>query len=206
MKTPKEYRDNLLNHIITKQMLVDCLYSVNKRAKNYRDKEREQRAYSRCHRYVDNSAFIEGAREKKLEMYRMKDMLLQVLTPICIHKEFIGYKTERIYSYEIEEYKKYKKQFFYEGQYIDDDYSIVYFGDVELKDEPIYHYYLFYDLDCGHTFHTPIKKEELYRIYMRSLWSRKICLAFKRYRNNYSDKSKRSIGNMELLGWCYDKR
>ena len=69
MKTPKEYRDNLLNHIITKQMLVDCLYSVNKRAKNYRDKEREQRAYSRCHRYVDNSAFIEGAREKKLEMY-----------------------------------------------------------------------------------------------------------------------------------------
>lgn len=97
MKTPKEYRDNLLNHIITKQMLVDCLYSVNKRAKNYRDKEREQRAYSRCHRYVDNSAFIEGAREKKLEMYRMKDMLLQILTPICIHKEFIGYETERWY-------------------------------------------------------------------------------------------------------------
>lgn len=24
---------------------------------------------------------------------------------------------------------------------MDDDYSIVYFGDVELKDEPIYHYY-----------------------------------------------------------------
>lgn len=86
MKTPKEYRDNLLNHIITKQMLVDCLYSVNKRAKNYRDKERKQRAYSRCHRYVDNSAFIEGAREKKLEMYRMKDMLLQILTPIVSTK------------------------------------------------------------------------------------------------------------------------
>ena len=49
-------------------MLVDCLYSVNKRAKKYRDKEREQRAYSRCHRYVDNSAFIEGARKKKLEI------------------------------------------------------------------------------------------------------------------------------------------
>lgn len=86
MKTPKEYRDNLLNHIITKQMLVDCLYSVNKRAKNYRDKERKQRAYSRCHRYVDNSAFIEGAREKKLEMYRMKDMLLQILTPFVSTK------------------------------------------------------------------------------------------------------------------------
>ena len=89
----------------------------------------------------------------------MKDMFLQVLTPICIHKEFIGYKTKRIYSYEIEKYKKYKKQFFYEGQYMDDDYSIVYFGDIELKDELIYHYYLFYDLDYGHTFHTPIKEE-----------------------------------------------
>lgn len=33
MKTPKEYRDNLLNHIITKQMLVDCLYSVNNEPK-----------------------------------------------------------------------------------------------------------------------------------------------------------------------------
>lgn len=92
MKTPKEYSDNLSNHIITKQMLVDCLYSVNKRAKNYRDKEREQRAYSRCHRYVDNSAFIDGARKKKREMYRMKDTLLTVLTPICIHKESIVMK------------------------------------------------------------------------------------------------------------------
>lgn len=39
MKTPKEYRDNLLNHIITKQMLVDCLYSVNKRAKTIATKK-----------------------------------------------------------------------------------------------------------------------------------------------------------------------
>ena len=44
---------------------------------------------------------------------------------------------------------------------MDDAYSIVYFGDVELKDEPIYHYYLFYDLDYGHTFHTPIKEEDV---------------------------------------------
>lgn len=41
MKTPLEYTKNLKNKIITKQMLLDCLYSSNKRAKNYRDKERE---------------------------------------------------------------------------------------------------------------------------------------------------------------------
>lgn len=38
MKTPKEYQDNLKNGIITEEMFTDCLYSVNKRAKNYRDK------------------------------------------------------------------------------------------------------------------------------------------------------------------------
>ena len=65
MKTPKEYSDNLSNHIITKQMLVDCLYSVNKRAKNYRDKEREQRTYSRWHHYVDNSAFIKQSKNTR---------------------------------------------------------------------------------------------------------------------------------------------
>lgn len=39
MKTPTEYSKNIKNHIITDRMLVDCLYSVNKKAKNWRDKE-----------------------------------------------------------------------------------------------------------------------------------------------------------------------
>ena len=43
MRTPKEYTNNIKNYIITKQMLLDCLYSSNKRAKNWRDKEREYR-------------------------------------------------------------------------------------------------------------------------------------------------------------------
>lgn len=33
MRTPAAYNNNLKNHIITMQMLVDCLYSSNKRAK-----------------------------------------------------------------------------------------------------------------------------------------------------------------------------
>lgn len=41
MRTPYEYTKNLKNGIITRDMLLDCLYSVNKRAKNFRDKERE---------------------------------------------------------------------------------------------------------------------------------------------------------------------
>lgn len=37
MKPSKEYKENLKNNIITSDMLYDCIYSVNKRAKNYRD-------------------------------------------------------------------------------------------------------------------------------------------------------------------------
>lgn len=47
MRTPKEYTDNLKKKTITESMLLDCLYSVNKRAKNYRDKERGYRQYYR---------------------------------------------------------------------------------------------------------------------------------------------------------------
>ena len=42
MRTPKEYADNIKKGIITTSMLEAALYSVNKRAKNYRDAERKQ--------------------------------------------------------------------------------------------------------------------------------------------------------------------
>ena len=37
MKTSKEYFNNLKNGILTSEMLYDCIYSANKRAKNNRD-------------------------------------------------------------------------------------------------------------------------------------------------------------------------
>lgn len=37
MKTPKSFSDNLKKKIITEDMLGACIYSVNKRAKNFRD-------------------------------------------------------------------------------------------------------------------------------------------------------------------------
>lgn len=60
MRTPKEYTKDLQNHIITAQMLSDCLYSCNKRAKNWRDKE----SYYRSMRY-DTYHNEENAREEK---------------------------------------------------------------------------------------------------------------------------------------------
>ena len=58
MRTPKEYTDNLKKKTITESMLLDCLYSVNKRAKNYRDKERGYRQYYRGNRYAYDLSLI----------------------------------------------------------------------------------------------------------------------------------------------------
>lgn len=80
MRTPKEYTDNLKKKIITENMLLDCLYSVNKRAKNYRDKEREYRQYYRRNRYAyDKYGNIDRCQEMKEEYYSKKEKLLSIL-------------------------------------------------------------------------------------------------------------------------------
>ena len=57
MKTPKHYNDNLKNNIITEEMFSDCLYSVNKRAKNYRDKAHEYKHRYRFYHKAGDSQF-----------------------------------------------------------------------------------------------------------------------------------------------------
>ena len=103
MKTPKKYTEKLKQGIITKEMLLDCLYSSNKRAKNYRDKEREYREYYRNQRYAYDKYDNEGmARLKKQKYYHQKEKMLSILKPVCIHKELYGYEKKRIYEYEKE--------------------------------------------------------------------------------------------------------
>ena len=142
MRTPKEYTDNLKKKTITESMLLDCLYSVNKRAKNYRDKERGYRQYYRGNRYAyDKYGNIDHCQVMKEEYYSQKEKLLSVLEPTCIHKEFIGYKRIRIYDYE-PEYRKNLKNFVWENCFFDpEEDREVWFGDVEDKNHPEYHYY-----------------------------------------------------------------
>lgn len=96
MKTPSIYNKNIKNKIITDEMVALCLYSVNKRAKNYRDKERE---YSRWRYLMYN--YEEDARQKKEEYYAKKDKLLTLLKPLAIHKQEYKYNTCYFYYYEI---------------------------------------------------------------------------------------------------------
>ena len=100
METPKEYSKNLKNKIFTTDMLVDCLFSVNKRAKNCRDKEREYRDKNRNHYYTDKYNTEEKYRKKKEEYYSQKEKILSLFTPDCIHAE-TQTKRVRIYDYEV---------------------------------------------------------------------------------------------------------
>lgn len=80
MRTPPEYTKNIKNRIITEDMLIAALYSVNKRAKNYRDKKREakQKYYGK---YLDMA--VDSAQQSEDLMYARKDDLLSALTPVC---------------------------------------------------------------------------------------------------------------------------
>lgn len=154
MRTPKEYTESLKNGIITDDMFADCLYSVNKRAKNFRDNSREQR--SKYGRYADT----DRNDEKKNEYYREKEFFLQFLKPVAIHKEFAGYERKRIYDYE-PEYENFRDRFVWENHYYDEDrFDDVWFGDIELHDSPNYRYYLYYEVG-SHSFHSPINEVEV---------------------------------------------
>lgn len=164
MRTPKEYTDNIKKGIITTSMLEAALYSVNKRAKNYRDAEHKAKyQYGRYSKYANSSEW------KKNEFYSKKDKLLNILNPICIHKEFAGYERTRIYSYE----QHYDDRYFYawvhnqivwENYYFDHDTGMcVEFFDVEDRSQKKYRYYLYYNVG-HHTFHTPINNSEKYNL------------------------------------------
>lgn len=159
MRTPTDYTNNLKQHIITKQMLLDCLYSSNKRAKNWRDKEREYRGY-RYDKYHNE----EKARSRKEAYYDQKYIMLSVIKPVCIHREELDSTyLERFYDYD-EEYFQYDnpETAYRTGSYWDNERKeYVNFVDVWMEGDPRYNYYLFYDIGGNHTFHTPINEEDI---------------------------------------------
>jgi hypothetical protein len=100
MKTPKEYVKNLKNKTITQNMLCDCLFSVNKRAKNCRDKIREYKSYNYNYSY-HKWDYIDDYESKRDTYYDMKNQFLSILTPICIHElKHYDWYTDNICSIE----------------------------------------------------------------------------------------------------------
>lgn len=162
MNTPKAYWDNLKKRIITVDMLSDCIYSVNKRAKNCRDKEKEYRN-RRYDTYLNEWRY----REKKEKYYKMKDELLSLLAPTCIHE------TEETWTYSIEFYDEdlYKDELERSGDKVVNSYSCKkeimdeYYCEYTITvyvivfSETNHNYFLYYDLNT-HSFHTPIDDYE----------------------------------------------
>ncbi len=183
MNTPKAYWDNLKKRIITVDMLSDCIYSVNKRAKNCRDKEKEYRN-RRYDTYFNEWRY----RDKKEKYYKMKDEFLSLLSPTCIHEA----EDIRTYSIECDDEDEYKEELERLGDTVINSYSrkkeiIVddYFEDtitvyVIIYNETNYNYFLYYDLNT-HSFHTPIDD-------------------YRRNKEKYSDLKVVNIGELSTHG------
>ena len=157
MRTPKEYTENLTKKIITTEMLDDCLYSVNKRAKNWRDKRRKYSNY----RY-DKYNYEERATAERDKMYQKKEILLSIAPALCVHKEFAGFRRNRVYSYQKSYESQWLKHFLrdeivWRNSYFDyDNCCEVNFFDFEDRStNPQWRYYLFYDFGT-HSYHSPI--------------------------------------------------
>ena len=94
MKTPKPFSDNLKNNIITEDMLGACIYSVNKRAKNYRNNVRILYSELDSVRSLYGSTgadyqfkHISAAKAYEKQYYGYKERLLALVDPVSIHTE-----------------------------------------------------------------------------------------------------------------------
>lgn len=171
MKTPKAWSDNLKNGIITEEMFDAALYSVNKRAKNCRDKKRE---YNRI-RY-DSYHNAEKYESQEHGYYRQKEKLLSFTSPVCIHREHQGFERRRHYDYEkgfdgkliraltrgLICWSNYyvKREYNYYDEWEEDcDTETVWFFDELLPERPVLKYYLFYRIG-EHSYHSPITEEK----------------------------------------------
>ena len=87
MRTPKSYSNLVNSNKITLEILGEVLYSINKRAKNWRDQKRR-------YKYYDKYDYYGTALENEEKYYKMKSDILEKLEPIVIHKE-IRFNSER---------------------------------------------------------------------------------------------------------------
>ncbi len=156
MKTPKLYSDLLKKKQLTTEMIAECIYSVNKRAKNYRDKVIEYRK-SPYHPHLQDN--IDNAIEKKVEYYGMKEELLKPFVPTVIHKQFVK-NTKRVYSYE-EDYQKIlvekEGDIIWKSNYFDHEQCTnIHFFDYQIENNL---YFLYYEIG-GFSFHKPTSEAE----------------------------------------------
>ena len=143
---------------ITNEIIAECVYYVNKRAKNYRDKIKEYKN-GRSHQHLESN--IEKAEEEMGKYYQLKEEFLKVFTTNLIHKQFIGEKKKRVYSYE-KNYEKLLKEknndIFWKNSYYDYDKDMeIEFFDYHLGTKK-YLYFLYCEIG-EYSFHSPVSEK-----------------------------------------------
>lgn len=81
MRTPTKYTKLINEGKISDEILGACIYSCNKRAKNWRDTVNYYKSCPGLYQYVQN------ARDERDSYYAMKDAFLSKLSPDCVHRE-----------------------------------------------------------------------------------------------------------------------
>ena len=158
MKTPKLYNDLINEKKITNEIIAECVYYVNKRAKNYRDKIKEYKN-GRSHQHLESN--IEKAEEEMGKYYQLKEEFLKVFTTNLIHKQFIGEEKKRVFSYE-KNYEKLLKEktndIFWKNSYYDYDKDMeIEFFDYHLGTKK-YLYFLYCEIG-EYSFHSPVSEK-----------------------------------------------
>lgn len=159
MRTPQNYTQLVNDKKITNEMIAECIYSVNKRSKNHRDKIRKYKD-DRYNRYTVRN--IENAEDEMEKYYTMKEEMLTVFEPSLIHEQYVGEEKKRVFSTE-EDYDKLLQEksndILRKGSYYDDENSIeVEFFDYKLGRKK-YLYFLFYEIE-EYSFHLPISEQK----------------------------------------------
>lgn len=162
MQTPKEFKKNLEKRKVTLIMILMALFSLNKRAKNYRENRDYERDKKKFNRYYFDKYHNEELYEAKMRaFYGMKEFLLSFFSPTCIHRVFHGYKTIKYTEYDSEFRKLYENGDLYNVSTFvdrDNDDLLVTYGYYDDKTQPRYGYFLFYEIE-EYSFHSPIKND-----------------------------------------------
>ena len=164
MRTPKNYTQSVNDKKITNEMIAECIYSVNKRAKNHRDRIRKYKE-DRYNPYA--ARIIENAEDEMEKYYTMKEEMLTVFEPSLIHEQYVGEEKKRVFSTE-EDYDKllqeksndiiWKSGYSVKDSEESDESIEVEFFDYKLGRKK-YLYFLFYEIG-EYSFHLPISEQK----------------------------------------------
>lgn len=163
MEIPKEFLSNIESRVITEEMLELTLHSINKRAKNCRDKKKEYYLKGKKTGHEIDFNTSDKYKEQEKEYYLQKVFLLkELLKPNCIHESMNEVeKRVRYFNYD-QEFFDFQDRAIYCSDYFDKKLGeYVEFIDV-VTVERIKQHYLFYET-TNYSFHLPIE-EELERV------------------------------------------